>query len=57
MSNRVTANVYLTCPLCDADVSLTGDETVGDQIMCVYCECPLKIKISRDDDLYLVEDF
>jgi len=57
MAYRDTSNADLTCPLCDADIPLSGDETVGEQIICVYCECPLKINKSRDDVLYLVEDF
>ncbi len=48
---------YLSCPLCDVDVPLSGDEKIGDQIVCVYCESPLKLKKTKEDELYLQEDF
>ncbi|MFQ5586003.1 MAG: hypothetical protein ACE5GF_04185 [Thermodesulfobacteriota bacterium] len=57
MTIQSSAGEYITCPLCDVDIPLSGEEEVGDQIMCVYCECPLKIKKTREDELYLVEDF
>ncbi len=48
---------YLTCPLCDCEIPLSGDERIGEEIYCPYCECPLKLKKNRDDELYLQEDF
>ncbi|NOS35171.1 MAG: hypothetical protein GQ522_00890 [Deltaproteobacteria bacterium] len=57
MNTQSNASESLTCPLCDVDIPLSGEEVVGQQIMCVYCECPLKLKKTRDDELYLVEDF
>ena len=57
MNTQSNASDSLTCPLCDVDIPLSGEEEVGQQIMCVYCECPLKLKKTRDDELYLVEDF
>ncbi|MBI5559831.1 MAG: hypothetical protein HY883_00970 [Deltaproteobacteria bacterium] len=47
----------LLCPLCDCEVMLDGDEKIGDQIYCAYCEAPLKLAKTKDDRLYLVEDF
>ncbi len=48
---------YLTCPMCDADVPLTGEETVGEQVFCPYCQTPLALRKSKTDDLFLEEDF
>jgi len=49
--------VSLNCPLCDCEVALAGDEKVGEQVFCLYCESPLKLKKTKEDELYLVEDF
>ncbi|MEE9591606.1 MAG: hypothetical protein V3W26_03750 [Thermodesulfobacteriota bacterium] len=57
MSPDITGKKELICPLCDVDVPLLGDEVVGEQILCIYCQCPLKIKKTEDDDICLEEDF
>jgi hypothetical protein len=31
-----------TCPICDADVPMSGDESVGETVYCAYCEAPLR---------------
>lgn len=31
-----------TCPICDADVPMSGDESLGDVVYCTYCEAPLR---------------
>jgi hypothetical protein len=31
-----------TCPICDADVPMSGDESVGETVYCTYCEAPLR---------------
>lgn len=48
---------YLTCPMCDVDIPLGGDEKVGEQIYCPYCKTPLTLRKSKEEDLYLEEDF
>ncbi len=48
---------YLTCPMCDAEVPINGDERLGEQVYCPYCECPLALRKDKTDDLYLEEDF
>ncbi|HHL39589.1 MAG TPA: lysine biosynthesis protein LysW [Deltaproteobacteria bacterium] len=48
---------YLTCPTCDVEIPLDGDERVGQQIYCPYCQVPLKIKKTKTDEIYLQEDF
>ncbi|MFQ5328412.1 MAG: hypothetical protein ACE5D4_00290 [Thermodesulfobacteriota bacterium] len=57
MAYQINASVYLPCPLCDVEIPLSGEEVVGQQIMCIYCECPLKLRKRKDDTLYFAEDF
>ncbi len=46
----------LTCPVCEADIPLEGDETQGDLILCSYCNMTFKI-VKKKDGLTLIEDF
>ncbi len=47
----------LACPICDADVPLSGDEKPGQEVYCAYCRAPLTVKRGSDeDDLELEED-
>ena len=49
----------LSCPICNADVPMSGDEKRGDEVFCTYCGAPLTVKGSREDEaeLELEEDF
>lgn len=48
----------LTCPICQADVPLAGDEKPGDEVACTYCGAPCRIVGKADEDeLELEEDF
>ena len=49
----------LSCPVCNADVPMAGDEKPGDESFCTYCGAPLTIKGSKQDpeELELEEDF
>jgi len=52
------ATKYMTCPMCEAEIPLSGDEKIGEQIFCVYCQMPLKLKKNKEtDEPYLEEDF
>ena len=33
----------LSCPICNADVPLSGDERAGDEIFCSYCGAPCRL--------------
>jgi len=45
------------CPVCDADVTLDGDEGSGDTVYCSYCSSTIKIYSSRgSDNLTLTDD-
>ncbi len=51
------ATKYMTCPICDAEIAV-GDEKVGEEICCPYCQSPLKLRKNKEtDELYLREDF
>ena len=32
------------CPICQAEVPLSGEESHGDSIYCTYCEMELRLK-------------
>jgi hypothetical protein len=43
--------------MCDTEIPMSGDERVGEEVYCPYCQCPLKLKKTKKDELYLQEDF
>ena len=46
-----------SCPVCDADLTLDGDEKPGDTIFCSYCNSTIKIYAVRgSEELKLVDD-
>ena len=49
----------LSCPICNADVPMSGDEQKGDEVFCTYCGAPLTLRDSKHDpeELELEEDF
>ena len=48
----------LSCPICHADVPLSGDEGRGDEVFCTYCGAPCTLVASGDEgDWALEEDF
>jgi predicted amidophosphoribosyltransferase len=38
----------LSCPICQADIPLAGDEKPGDEIFCTYCGAPCTIQGAVD---------
>ena len=40
----------LTCPICEADLPLAGDEKPGDEVFCNYCGAPCKIVVKEGDE-------
>jgi hypothetical protein len=47
-----------TCPVCNADVPLCGDERKGDEVFCTYCGAPCRLTAGAEsDDCELEEDF
>lgn len=48
----------LSCPICNADVPLAGDERLGDEVFCTYCGAPCKVVSGEDEETFdLEEDF
>jgi hypothetical protein len=49
----------LSCPICQADVPLSGEEKPGDEVCCMYCGAPCRLVKKKDDEseLDLEEDF
>jgi len=49
----------LSCPICNADVPLSGDEKPGEEVYCTYCRAPLAVKSKGgdEDELVLEDDF
>lgn len=46
----------LSCPVCDADVPMDGDERAGDEVFCAYCRAPLTLTRRGDEDEMALED-
>ncbi len=47
-----------TCPVCEADVPLGGDERAGDEVFCSVCGAPLKLaKGDSEEEMEAEEDF
>jgi len=46
----------LSCPICDADVPLGGDEKPGEELYCAYCRAPLTLKGEKEEEWELEEE-
>ena len=48
----------LTCPVCQADLMLSGDEPAGEEIFCTFCSAPCRLTApAASDDCEAEEDF
>ena len=49
----------LTCPICCADIPLSGDEKKGEEVFCTFCGAPCKLTGTPavDEECGLEEDF
>jgi DNA-directed RNA polymerase subunit RPC12/RpoP len=53
----------LSCPVCNADLPLTGDERKGDEIFCTYCGAPCRLMVRpkkgepENDEMSAEEDY
>lgn len=45
-----------SCPICDADIALAGDEKKGDEVFCSYCRAPLTVSAMDEDEIELEDD-
>ena len=59
MAKKRSGTGYITCPVCDAEIPLSGDEKPGEEFGCPYCQSPFTIKKKKgeEDELSLEEDF
>ncbi len=48
--------IDLTCPICEADIPMDGDEKTGDLIVCSYCKATFKM-VKAKDKWVLEDDF
>lgn len=47
----------ISCPTCDTELLIQGDETIGDEVFCGYCGGVYKV-VSKDvETLEVEEDF
>jgi DNA-directed RNA polymerase subunit RPC12/RpoP len=48
-----------SCPICGADLPLSGDEQIGDEVFCTYCGAPCILQKDAEDpdEFELEEDF
>ena len=44
------------CPICDADLPLSGDEKKGDQVFCGYCGSPSLLTQKPGSDEFEVDE-
>jgi hypothetical protein len=48
----------LSCPVCQADLPVAGDEPAGAEIFCTYCGAPCRLtKPAEDAGCEVEEDF
>jgi predicted amidophosphoribosyltransferase len=49
----------LCCPVCEANVPLSGDERLGDEVFCTFCGAPSVIISAKksEEDWDIEEDF
>ena len=48
----------LSCPVCNADFPLAGDERAGEEVFCTYCGAPCRLTASAgSEDCKAEEDF
>lgn len=45
-----------SCPICNADFPLNGDERAGQEVFCSYCGAPCRLTKAADDESCEVEE-
>lgn len=54
----MTQQDELVCPVCQADIPLSGEERVGDEVFCTFCGAPCVIVEGKEcEEWDLEEDF
>lgn len=49
----------LECPVCSAEMPLSGDEKKGDEVVCLFCGSPYRLRtdVKLGEKIELEEDF
>jgi hypothetical protein len=48
----------LSCPVCQADLMLSGDEPAGEEVFCTYCGAPSRLTApAGSEECEVEEDF
>jgi len=45
-----------SCPICNADFPLNGDELAGEEVFCSYCGAPCRLTAAAADESCEVEE-
>jgi hypothetical protein len=45
-----------SCPICNADLPLNGDEKKGEEVFCTYCGAPCHLTAAATDEGCEVEE-
>ncbi len=46
----------LSCPVCNADFPLSGDESAGEEVFCTYCSAPCRLTAPATSEACEVEE-
>jgi len=47
----------LSCPICNADFPLSGDEHAGEEVFCSFCRAPCRLTAdAKDEECEIEED-
>jgi hypothetical protein len=50
------ATLELSCPVCNADFPLAGDEVAGEEVFCTYCGVPCRLTAAATSEDCAVEE-
>ena len=50
-------DIEVHCPICDAELIFSGDEEVGEEVFCAYCNSPFILVIKEDETFDVEEEF
>lgn len=45
----------VSCPVCNVEMIFSGDEEVGEEVFCPYCNAPF-ILVKREDETFDIEE-
>ncbi len=54
-ANEIESEIH--CPVCDAELVFSGEEEVGDEVFCGYCNSPFILVVKEDETFDVEEEF